>query len=741
MNASQIHTTYKTITRLLVIGQLKSAFDKIADLTNKLQIGMYIDRSNELQQNYRYLLQYYVDNVEDPQRKLVYNKLIAHLFVLVNELREELLVNNSSNYEYSTKRYFQHQPAISTGKLIQSLSDFHKGNALLSESPIEHTDEIFRLRSNYETTLPLLFSVFWLKTAYTSDDKTIAQQILSPDYQGDLEKCLLVSAVTLNLWRMFDKNKLFLLFDASQSSDEQISQRAVVGLCFVLAKYNRFLPYFPSIRNRLMLLTDDTQIVEDFKNIIFQIINTSETESIAKKMQDEILPEIANRMPLITNKEDIKNLLKSEDWEEENPQWMDFLEQNGISDKLQELTELQMEGADIYMNTFSMLKNYPFFSEISNWFLPFDTNHSQIRKLFTVKDKNPSMTMTFASNSAMCNSDKYSLSLCVLQMPEQQRELITSSLNMENEQMEELSKEEALLTPERRRKNISKQYLQDLYRFFKLNTNCADFSNMFASSLFMHHSYLFDILSANSDIKKTVAEYYFHKKLYEQALELFPDILKETEPTASLYQKIGYAYQKTSQIEKALDAYLKADIIQPDENWTIRKIALCYRMLGNFEKALENYLHVDFLQPNKAANQMNIARCYIELKKYKEAFAIYHKLCEKSENDTAKLWRTIVWSSFISENLSQGEYYAEKIMEFESEPIITDYIVAGHIAWCRRNLKKAKVMYKSAWETKEQTWESFVEQLMADKQYLIANGLDEAELPLLIDEIQYTIQS
>jgi len=138
---------------------------------------------------------------------------------------------------------------------------------------------------------------------------------------------------------------------------------------------------------------------------------------------------------------------------------------------------------------------------------------------------------------------------------------------------------------------------------------------------------------------------------------------------------------------------------------------------------------------------MNIARCYVELEKYKEAFAIYHKLGEKSENDNAKLWRTIVWSSFVSGNLSQGEYYAEKIMEFESAPNTTDYIVAGHIAWCQRDLKKAKAMYKSAWEKKEQTWDSFVEQLMDDKQYLIANGLDEAELPLLVDELQYTIQA
>ena len=63
-------------------------------------------------------------------------------------------------------------------------------------------------------------------------------------------------------------------------------------------------------------------------------------------------------------------------------------------------------------------------------------------------------------------------------------------------------------------------------------------------------------------------------------------------PLAALYQKIGYSYQQTSQFEKALDAYTKADLIQPDDLWTVKKMALCYRLSGNFAKALEYYQHV-----------------------------------------------------------------------------------------------------------------------------------------------------
>ena len=736
MNPSQIHTIYKSITRLLVDGQLKNAFDKIANLTDELQVGRYIDQRNELQQTYHYLLQYYVTGAEDPQRKTVYNKLIANLFTLVNELKEKLLTNNSSNYEYTTKRYFPHQNKRNIMELFQSLAYFHDQTALLSEVSAEHEEELNHLRSHYEAVLPVFFSFFWLRTTYNADDKTVVQRLLSSDYHGNFEKSLLISAITLNLWRMFDETKLLLLFDACQSSNEQVSQRASVGLCFILAKYNQFLPYFPGIRNRLVLLADETRIVENFQNIIVQIISTSETDKISKKMQDEILPEIVKLTPKLADKKDLENLISSEDWEEENPEWQKLLEQSGISDKLQELSELQLEGADIYMSTFSMLKTFPFFSELSNWFLPFDACHSQVSELFTAKEKNP--LSPFMNSTIICNSDKYSFCLSILQMPEGQRNMVKQSFNGEAEQLEELSKDEAMLNPEKTRKNISKQYIQDLYRFFKLHTNRSDFSDMFATSLFMHRSYLFDILSASSDIKKNVAEYYFSKNLYEQALELFLELLKETEPSASLYQKTGYAYQKTSQIEKALDAYLKADIIQPDENWTIKKIALCYRMLGNFEKALEHYLHADFLHPNHTGIQIHIARCHVELGKYKEAFAIYHKL-DAELRDNVKVWRAIVRSSFISGNLSQAEYYAEKLTEHT--PSASDFLNAGHIAWCRHRLNDALTLYKKCWETQGRNWEVFIEQLTADKQHLISNGIDADEIPLLIDEIQYAIEN
>jgi len=732
MNASEIHSTFKSALQFLSTGQLKYAFEKTKALVDELQIGDYSDRLNDLQQNYQYLLQYFTAGVEDPQRKSVYNKLIAKAFILNNELREELLLRNSSNFEYSQKRYFPYSKRYtSANELLISLKYYHSQSVLILNLGDSHEVEIKRLRSNYETALSELFSLFWLSSTYQSDEKNLLSKLMHTDYPGWLEKSLVVSAITLNLWREFDDAKLTLLFDACLHEDQRVRQRALVGLYFVLAKHNRFLPYFPLIRNRLVLLADDNHIAENFQNIVIQIIATAETDKITKKMQEEILPEMMKISPKLRDKMDTESLMNTDEWNEENPQWQDLLDETGVSDKLKELSEMQMEGADVYMSTFSLLKSFPFFSTFSNWFLPFDAQYSSVNELFVNDDK--SLLSAFVNNNVMCNSDKYSFCLSILQMPESQRGMLKQSFKMEAEQLDEMSKDEAMLTPDITAKNISKQYIQDLFRFFKLNPQRNDLSDMFGFSLLMHRSYLFDILSGNTDFKSSIAEYYFSKNHYAQALDLFEELQHELPPSAAIWQKTGYSYQQTSNFENALDAYLKADFIQPDDLWTVRKMALCYRLSGNYSKALEYYQHADFLNPNSKSILMQIGHCSLELGKYKEALAVYFKL-DALEDEDAKVWRAIAWCSFVSGNISQAEYYANKLIE--NSGTAHDYLNAGHIAWCQRKLAKAIDFYKESLSLQDNNRELFIESLLDDKSYLIANGIDADEIPLMIDALE-----
>lgn len=731
MNSSQIHSLYKAAIHFLATGQVLNSLEKTLALTNELQLGEYSDRFEDLQQNYRYLIQYYSSGIDDPQRKLVYNKLTAKLFCLNSELHEELLLRNSTNFEYTQKRYYPHTRRFNSNtELFRALNYYYNQSKLLLEDGGNHDVELNRMRSNYEQIFSELFGLFWLTTIYKTEDKTIFNQIIDDNYAGFIEKSIVVTALTLNLWRMFDESKLMLLFDACLSKNQMVKQRAIVGIWFVLAKYNRFLPYFPAIRNRLVLLTDDSHIVDNFKNTLIQIISTAETDKISKKMREEILPEVMKISPMLKDKMDPDTLLNAEEWNEGNPEWQDMLEKSGVSDKLKELSDLQMEGADVYMSTFSLLKSFPFFAQLTNWFLPFDSQHSAVNELFNSEDNN--LINAFVGNNIMCNSDKYSFCLSILQMPESQRNMMKNSFRMEAEQLSEITNEEAILNPTQKSKNISKLYIQDLFRFFKLYPHHSDFSDMFGFSLSMHRTFLFEILAGNADFKTDIAEYYFAKNHHNQALELFEEIQLEAQPLATLYQKIGYMYQQTSQFDKALDAYNKADFIQPDDSWTIRKMALCYRLTGNFEKALEFYQHADYLKPNQPAILMQIGHCLVELKRNKEALSVYFKL-DALEDENVKVWRAISWCSFVSGNPQQADYYLNKILDMEPTP--QDYLNAGHVAWCQRKIVEAIDFYRKSLNLQQNNRDVFLDAFNDDKVFLIANGIDKDEIPLMLDAL------
>ncbi len=730
MNPSQIHTTYKSALHLLSAGKVLLSFEKAGQLVDELQIGDFTDKLNELKQNYNYLLHYFSTDINDPERKTVYNKLISRVFVLISSVREELLLRNSSNFEYTQKRYFPFKRKFSQSeRLSDALNYYYTQVEILDQSTDNHQAEYLRLRSNYEQLLQELFMLFWLTTTYEPAEKAFFNRIITEEKWSFADKSLVVSALTLNLWRMFDESKLQLLFDCCNSSDQQVKQRALVGLCFVMARYNKFMPFFPSVRNRLVLLADDAHTVENFRNIIIQIISTTDTDKITRKMQEEILPEVMKISPLLKDKMDKDQLLKSDEWDEENPEWQEIIEKSGVQEKLQELTELQMEGADVYMSTFSMLKSFPFFNELSNWFLPFDAQHTQVNELFASPDKN--LLSAFLGNNLMCNSDKYSFCLSVLQMPEMQRNNVKQSFKAESEQMQEMAKDEALLKPDMVSKNISKNYIQDLFRFFRLYPQHRDFSDMFKSALFMHKSYLFDMLSDNSDIKSSIAEYFFTKSHYSEAIELFGELADEQAGSALYFQKIGYACQKVSQVDKALEAFLKADIIQPDDLWTVRKIALCYRIKGEFHKALEYYQHADFIKPDQKATRMNIARCMAGMGNNKEALSIYLKL--NAEQEDVRILRSIVWCSFVSNNLASADYHSERLLELEPEAV--DFLYAGHIAFCKQQIKNAIDFYRKSKAAFINNKEEFEAAFLSESKTLQNYGVDPNDISLISEVI------
>ncbi len=731
MTPTQTHRIYKQILSSMAERKLKAAFDDAVLLNNELNSSIHRQNLESMQSNYRFMLRYFMEGVADPEREMMYNKMVARLFVTAARLRDELLTRDSSNFEFSQKRYFPHKPQMSADEILKKVNR-KELMADLSES--SDASQIHTLQTDFEEALQYLFYYFWLTDDYNQNGMMeLYHSLMNDDFDDSTLKSMLISALTLNLWRTFDESKLMMLFDAATLEDPEVKQRTLTGLAFILAKYNRQLPYFPSVRNRLVLMADKPSTVENLQNIIIQIIATSETDEITKKLQEEIFPELMKLSPLIQDGLTGDNPLGYDEWGDINPEWQEMIESSGASDKIQELADMEMSGADVYMSTFSMLKSFPFFSEFSNWFLPFDSQHTAVNLLFEGEEK--SLLSAFINSPAMCNSDRYSFCMSVLQMPEMQRNMMKHNFSEAAEQMEEQSRDEAMLQPQVRAKTISKHYIQDLFRFFKLSQHRADFGNMFKTSLLMHRTYLFDLLSADEDIKRNIAEFYFSKKMYPQALELFSELEQENDVSAEFYQKMGYAYQQNSQLTEALNAYKKADLIKPDDFWTLRKIAFCYRLTGDNENALKSYRHADFIKPGNLTVKLNIVNSLVEAGRNDEALQELTAL-HQEHGDNPRLLRATMKTAFAAHNMAQAEYFAGQLIDSGSAEA-ADFVYAGMVAWAMNRQSDTRMRFTTAFDMLEGDSNRFAALIQEEKELLISNHVEESEIALLIDAVSY----
>lgn len=426
-----------------------------------------------------------------------------------------------------------------------------------------------------------------------------------------------------------------------------------------------------------------------------------------------------------------------EENDDKNPDWEDTFEKSGLGDKLREMSELQLEGADVYMSTFAALKSYPFFREVQNWFYPFSKQHSSVLKaLKKTGNKGNTVLDLILEAGIFSNSDKYSLFFTIHQLPQAQQDMMLSQLN--EQQMNELM-ENSNSNPEMiKRLNespgaISNQYLHDLYRFFKLSVRRQEFRDIFQDKLDFHNVPALDNILYWADVLFPIADFYISKERWEEAVEIYKELEEigefEGDDIADGYQKFGYVLQKTKQYEEAIQAYLKADTLKPDNIWNNRHLATCYRLTKNYRAALAYYKKVEEVAPEDANVIFYIGNCLAEMEQYEEALNYFFKL-DFIKSNCVKAWRGIGWCSFISRKYEQAMKYYEKIIG--QKPQAIDYMNAGHVAWVMGDIQKAVTFYGKAIIACESR-EHFLEMFHKDEEALLKQGVREEDIPLMLD--------
>ena len=711
MTAKEIHTIYTRIIDSLDQGALKTAFEMLQALIDGSKSYTYQGKLNELQETYQFMLHYYVEGMNDPMQAQIYTNICATAYELADSIKHENLYPVSPLFYYATRRNLSVQ-TIDLHTCIQQIQ---------TSSDVED-------RAQFESSVDLLFDQIW-STAFLSDNEVSdIRTALNNNSFPSIANCQIVSALLLGLQISFDPEKIFLLFEAAHSDDTEVSTRAIIAICLALYVYRNRTSCYPGIRQRLETLGEMPDFQRILTTIMMRFILSRETEKVTHQLQEDILPEM---MKLASKHQGffITDLSELTD-DEMNPEWKDLLSNSSLAKKIEEYSELHEEGVDIMHSTFIHLKNFQFFRNIGNWFLPFSSKHTALDDKHGI---DASTLDTIMQASSMCNSDMYSLYFSVFQLPESQRNAMMSQLNSQLGDLKEQQSSE-LQTAKSRTEKIVGSYIQDLYRFYKLHPRHPEFDDIFNQTLEFHLLPILKPWFSDAETLHHIAALYLKKGYYDNALTIYNGLITNDLTDCMLFQQRGYCKQMTGDTHGALEDYLRSEMINPESKWVIRKIAGCYRTLKHPAKALEYYLLFDKLSPDNTSILINIGHCYLELKQYDEALNYYFKADYLSPN-LPKAWRAIAWCSFLTGKYVQAQKYYDKIIE--NQPYTHDYLNAGHTEWALRHIKKALEYYTEAIISESGDFNKFTELFVQDIPELTAVGIHPTEIPLILDWLRY----
>lgn len=708
--------------RKFVVGhKYNSALNLLRQIAVKSGFADISDEVNRIGSTYEYLLQYFLTGAQDSGR----NEMLA--------LISESIMSAIDTIDYELKKideyslYANESRAADRKRSFKNISDELLSALSTLELTGSFSEEKATLLEKAEKLQKDLFTYLWVNFRLNSDDRKSLESLLREELFPEHVKLHLLSALMLSLMHYFDPVKIVLLLDVfliSRSMSMRV--RSGAAIVFALAKYAGRATSVKEIALRLESLRDVEMSDTIFKDIVFNIIRAKDTERINNKVRNEFIPdlqklqsEIKKRFNRPAEEIDMSSL-------DLNPEWEDFLNRSGLSDKMMELQELQSSGADVMMFAFSNLKGFPFFREIPNWFLPFYRGHSLMTdNLSSIVDS------LLLSDIQICDSDRYSFVLSFSSLPENNKKMLVSQLDAQISQLKE-ERPELASDEVRSSKSEATRYIRDLYRFYKLFSRKNEFYDPFAHDIgFLDLPVVGDLLSTGENIK-LLGEFYFNNGYYKEAASYFQRCEKNNDDSAIIYQKLGYAFQVDGDWEKALGYYHKAELFSENDKWLYDKIAFVCRHRGDFPEAIKYYSLASGLDPENVRILTNLASAYIESGQIEEALKYLFKasyLDEKNEH----IIRLIAWCLFLKGNLEKSLQYYSKISKESFNG--NDYLNLGHLNMAKSDFKSAAECYSKAIEKMEGGKKEFEEMFDKDAAILSQQGIDKCSVRLILDYV------
>ncbi len=715
---------------LLNAGRYKDSFTLIRRRLTEVPVQGALNRVSQSESTYKYMLDFFARGLADPGREAVLANIRHILVDIAQQIEKEGASSDSPEIYYSTLRMCRLRPADLRDCIKKIIELKAMADLSITAGTYPHS-----LMAQIEDLEEKIFNIIWTADKLSIEDYKTVEETVKSLTLPFTTAVLCIAAVGLSVMKYYSHDALMMLITLSKAEEPRISSRALSTLIFVLSHWPKEVADDQGVMEALESLSDIEGIQQKIRSIVKNIIRTRDTDRVSRKMQREVIPGLMQFGPDI-----IQRLKKTSEESsfadlEANPEWEELLSKSGLEEKLRELTEMQSEGADVMMVAFSNLKNYPFFRKVRNWFLPFTVEHPMLRSLHASDEEGISSMLEMSG--LMCDSDKYSFAFSLSSMPEMQRKMVLSQMRGQTEQMKEQIQELKALRAGNEFDTFLIGYLRDLYRFHKLFPKRGEFFDPFASALdFTSIPVVAEAMTSGEEVEP-IAEFYFKRGYYAEALPLL-NYVARFGSSSHVWEKIGFCYEKSENgNQEAIEAYMKAQLFNPESRWIARRLGICYRRAGDYRNALE---YLEQARPENGEFDKNlsmlIADTYADAGKWEEALQELYRIDYEMPDDPEVI-RKIARCAFRAGDLKKADAQLKLMPNISLSE--EDYRLMGHIAFLNKDMSEATKLYRLTVRPNDEKrlWKT---QILADIDTLMSLGGSRSDLILLLESIAYSLE-
>jgi Flp pilus assembly protein TadD len=634
------------------------------------------EKLETLKSEYDLMTDYWIQGATDPGRDEQYHQLLQRIYVLVANIAIHRHLSASSFLQQMHRNARQTGLPMNLEVVRQEMEGFVSEVAMLELEP-EHTrkEKSKALYLAHHQQMRQLFNFLLTSNIWKDGTGRMMEDLLASPTIDANDQQLLVTAVMLSLMNRFDIVKFRTLTGVyRRSTDEHVRQRALVG--WVLGIDDDMLSIYPEQRTLVEEMLRSKRTCAELTELQIQMIFTMDAEKDTNTVQQEIMPDILKNQNFRVTKNGIEEVeddaLEDVLHPDASEQRMEKLEQS-----FQRMIDMQRNGADIFYGGFSQTKRFPFFYDVSNWFVPFYMQHPDIAQ-FVEKNEDNRFLRSIMKKGPFCNSDKYSFVIAfqqiVNQLPESMRQLMRQGEASMGE-METDNEEQQMPA------FIRRNYLMDMYRFFHLCPNRQALINPFMrdgvhlASCFFFCSNVFTDTPLDSHKAEVVRVMKKHLMDYEA------DVLLDTFPV-SMRDVQYYLWRENYDVALQLD---------PDNERALAARARSFFSEGLYEAADEDYEHLLLLHPGKVSYMLNKAVCLVNMEEYEDALKLLYQLNYEHDEDV-NILRVLAWALTCDGKLEQADKLYQQLTT-DDRATSEDYLNKGYCQWLLGRIKEADACF------------------------------------------------